>query len=107
MCSRDLFKAYHDCLTEYLQERDIWNPATHSYEALWTDYKRRAVFGYVIGTYFLPMMTEYARNNEILDLDRSLLPRIDAEGGGEALSNLLVDMLIDMREAGLLDWLCK
>lgn len=89
-----------------MREHKVWDPIKYSYDAFWEDYKRCAIFGYIIAVYFLPMMVEFEKNTEILSMDFDTIDRCNREGGGEALSNALVDMLIDMREAGMLDSFC-
>jgi hypothetical protein len=90
-------------LIESLSEKGICNPSKYSYDALYSDYRRCAIFGYMIASFFLSMMFEYDINNDIIFSDMSYLKEISVNGGGEAMSNLLVDLLIDMREAKLLD----
>lgn len=100
---RKFIRVYHDCLTHELKQRGIWNPTKYSFEAFWRDYKERAIHGYMIAAYFLPMMVEFEKDNNVLQMDHDHLEKINVTGGGETLSNILVDMLIDMREAGFLD----
>lgn len=101
---RPLFNAYHDTLRRSLKERNIWSSEKYSREAFWQDYKQHAIFGYLTAAYFLPVMTEFANNNDLLQLDDELIEEANASGGGEVLTNTLVDMLLDVRESGLLDF---
>ncbi|OXU20743.1 hypothetical protein TSAR_008676 [Trichomalopsis sarcophagae] len=99
-----LFNAYHDTLKKILKERNIWSPEKYSREAFWQDYKQHAIIGYITAAYFLPIMTEFANNNDLLQLDDEAIEKANASGGGEVLTNALVDMLLDARDAGLLDF---
>ena len=86
-----------------MEGQGTWNPAKYSFEAFDREYKRCAIFGYALCVYFLPIMTEFEKNNELLQLDEATIAELNSSGGGEALSNSLVDTLMDMRQCGLLD----
>ncbi|XP_014217797.1 uncharacterized protein LOC106646267 isoform X2 [Copidosoma floridanum] len=101
---RELFQIYHGELAQYLKDQKIWDPVKYSYEAFVEDFKKSAILGYVISIFFLPIMTEYAKNNDLLDDVDEAIERLNITGGGEPLTDRLVDTLIDMREAGLLDY---
>lgn len=93
-------------MIEYLKDHKVQNLEKYSYDTFWEDYKRCALFGYTIAAFFLPTMVELEKNSDLSNLDPDETHNCVVYDCGEALSNTLVDMLIDMREDGLLDsWL--
>ncbi|KAJ8669698.1 hypothetical protein QAD02_000957 [Eretmocerus hayati] len=110
-CSREdikkntekFIKIYHDCLRNDMENRGVWKPEKYSFKVFWEDYKKRAIFGYVMGAFFLAIMTEFEKDNSVLGADETVSTEINLNGGGETLTESLVDMLFDMYEAGFLD----
>lgn len=94
-------KVYHSSLSEYMKERGIWDANKYSVENFWRDYRRCAVFGYLIAAFFRGMMTAFDHEHDIVQVE-SMVDWHVKDGGDEALT-LLVDMLDDMRDAGMLE----
>lgn len=49
------------------------------------------------------MMIEYEKNNDLLEDMDEVVEQLNITGGGQKLTDQIVDTLLDMRETGLLN----
>ncbi|XP_058807556.1 uncharacterized protein LOC131673528 [Phymastichus coffea] len=98
--ARGLVEVYHSSLVECMKELGIWNASKYSFENFWCDYRRCAIFGFVIAAFFRGMMTDFDREHNIVEV-KSMSEWHDKDGG-EEVSLLLVNMFDDLLAAGML-----
>jgi len=102
----EIMRAYHDALKEYLLDGGIKDIEKYSYNALLDDFERGALFGYVIACVFMPTLLGYLSPEtliqEIFDLGALESVKKQKYAGGDELSKLLADMLLEMRDLGYL-----
>ncbi|KYM87853.1 hypothetical protein ALC53_03289 [Atta colombica] len=100
----DVMRVYHDALKEYLLEAGIWNVDKYSYDVFLDDYKRGSLFGFVIASYFLPILMGYTSINEqqILEIGITEYCRKLKQKGGDEISKILADILLYLRDLGFL-----
>ena len=105
----EIFEAYYETLLEGLKEKGISNLERFSKEALLEDYKSHAFFGFMVASIFLPVMLGYFGNDAstILKLPIEKTCEIFNEIGGDEFTKMLVDMILDLQEAGSLDHIMK
>ena len=105
----EIFDAYYDSLFHYLHDSGFTGLQEFSKKRFLDDYKRYALFGYMIASFFLPIMMGV----EVDDIEfmnslseEELLPII-CNIGGEKFEEIFTEMLIEMRESGCLDHIHK
>jgi len=102
----EIMRAYHDALKEYLLDAGIKDIERYSYNALLNDFERGALFGYVIMCVFMPVLLGYLSPEtliqEIFDLGALESVKKQKYIGGDELSKLLADTLLEMRDLGYL-----
>ncbi|XP_033209234.1 uncharacterized protein LOC117168024 [Belonocnema kinseyi] len=100
----EIFEAYYGTLLQGLKQKGISNLERFSKDALLEDYKSHAFFGFLIVSIFLPVMLGYFGNdsNVVLKLPSEKICEIYNGIGGEEYTKILVDMVLDLREAGCL-----
>ncbi|XP_072761563.1 uncharacterized protein [Anoplolepis gracilipes] len=93
----EIMRAYHDTLKKYLLDAGIQNIEKYSYDALLDDYKRGALHGFVIASYFLAVLMGYGEEEfgtkkimEIIQCRKKY--------GGEKVCKILADMLLQLRD---------
>lgn len=100
----DIFKAYHSELIDYLQKLGIDEVDAYSYDKMLVDYKRRAMFGYIIALFFIPaqrgLVTVDLTSESADDLRR--FNENTMKAGGDELSKEFADLLINLRSSGCL-----
>lgn len=105
----DHFGVYCDTLHRFLEESGV-DLGDFSKEALMEDYKKNAIYGFVIATFFLPMMMFPPENFSIEEFFQQPVEESAAFqsslGGGE-MTRILADMLLELREAGCLEKFLK
>ena len=99
----ELFDRYHDSLLDCLKNAGFENLEEFSKERFLEDYKRYSLFGYMIASFYLPIlngakMPNFAKINS----EEEILPYMSNLGGDE-LTEILTEMLLDMRKIGCLD----
>lgn len=101
----EIFNAYCDTLLQFLKEHGISNLEMFSKERLLKEYKRHVIFGYIIACFFRPcLMGCYGSNNEHLEqTNLEEMRKVHSTIGGDEMTKILVDMLIDLKEVGCLD----
>ncbi|KAL0120049.1 hypothetical protein PUN28_008021 [Cardiocondyla obscurior] len=100
----EIIRAYHDALKDYLLEAGIWDAEKYSYEALLDDYRRGALFGFIIATYFLPVLMGYetAGFETLTNVSYDERAHRSKQLGGDDMSKILADMLLCLKELGCL-----
>ncbi|XP_018400882.1 PREDICTED: uncharacterized protein LOC108778254 [Cyphomyrmex costatus] len=103
----EIMRAYHDALKEYLLEADIWDSKKYSYDALLDDYKRGSLFGFVIASYYLPILMGYVKKRNIKRIEEFESEEAAIQNkqlGGDKISKILADMLLHLRDLGCLQY---
>lgn len=101
----EIIQAYHDALKEYLLEANIWDIEKYSYDALLDDYKRGGLFGFIIASYYLPVLMGYVNCDLITHASEEFMGSISAKQlGGDKTSKILSDMLLHLRDLGCLEY---
>ena len=113
-CARDLDKvmldnvlrAYHDSLIRCLKENDV-DCENYSYEALYEDYKKKGLFGFLIATFFLAtQMGKFeGQLEDFAEMDPAERPVALRQIGGEEIDEILANMLLKLKEFGCLDYI--
>ncbi|XP_077275371.1 uncharacterized protein LOC143904510 [Temnothorax americanus] len=62
----DIMRAYHDALMEYLLNAGVQNIEKYSYNTLLDDFRRGALFGFIVVSHFLPTILEYLKPEAIV-----------------------------------------
>lgn len=102
----DIFRAYHDELKKYLIEGGIQDLEKYSYEALFEEYKRRVLFGYIIASFYLTTLTgqNTMSLSEVNELDTEECGYLcTAWSTSEEDSKVFVDMFLDIKDLGGMD----
>lgn len=96
-------QAYHDALKKYLLDAGIQNIEKYSYDALLDNYKTGGLFGFIIASFFLPSLSSLEDStNEIRTLTNIEFAKIVKKKGGDKISKILADMLLQMKDFGCL-----
>lgn len=104
----EIMQAYHDALKKYLLDAGIENINKYSYDALLDDYKTNGLFGFIIASFFLSILIENGCADEeqimvnIEDMVNIEEVKKLKKKGGDKVSILLVDMLLQMKDFGCL-----
>ncbi|KAL0120050.1 hypothetical protein PUN28_008022 [Cardiocondyla obscurior] len=100
----EIIRAYHDALKECLLEAGVWDAEIFSYEALLDDYKRGALFGYVIACFYLPTLLGYHKIDEIKErmLHLGVHECMKQLKYNDEVRKILADMLLIMKDFGCL-----
>ncbi|KYN36628.1 hypothetical protein ALC56_08417 [Trachymyrmex septentrionalis] len=100
----EIMRVYHDALKEYLLEAGIWNVDKYSYDVFLDDYKRGSLFGFVIASFFLPILMGYVLINEqqIIEIGMAEYSKILKQAGGDKMSKILADILLYLKDLGFL-----
>lgn len=102
----EIFDEYYKTLLEYLKEAKLENLERFSKESFLENYKINAFFGYSIATVFLPVMLGLFNIDEpakMLFIPLDEICQMFSEVGGEEYTEILVQMILDLKEAGSLD----
>lgn len=112
-CSREdrnlnlskIMRTYHEELINCLKKADMDNLERFSYDAIWKEFVDHGLFGFVIASFFLHILmgTLDMQIEELLQLDKEEFIRINIESGGDEVSKILADMLIDLDKLGCLN----
>lgn len=100
----DILTAYYDELKTCLMEAKIQNIERYSYDALLNDYRRGALFGYVIASFYLMSLMGLltVEFDKIIKMSDEESAKVHEECGGDALSEILADMLLHLKDLGCL-----
>ncbi|XP_018315464.1 uncharacterized protein [Mycetomoellerius zeteki] len=103
----EIVRVYHDALKEYLLEANIWDSEKYSYDALLDDYKRGGLFGFVIASFYLPVLMGYLKKGNLTcanEFENEETARQNKQLGGDKISKILADMLLHLRDLGCLEY---
>lgn len=92
----ELMRAYHDALKEYLLEAGVWDIEKYSYKALLDDFMRGGLFGFVIASFYLPILTGHYIPEDLN------VEKIRPQKYNDEMSKILADMLLNLRDLGCL-----
>ncbi|XP_063991070.1 uncharacterized protein LOC135169737 [Diachasmimorpha longicaudata] len=101
---REMFDAYHAELIDYLRKHGITDVDCYSYDKVLEDYKRRAMFGYVIALFFVPLQRGMVTlGPTVIGSDDFRKFQDDTMiAGGDELVKEFADLLINLRNHGCL-----
>ncbi|XP_014483849.1 PREDICTED: uncharacterized protein LOC106749180 [Dinoponera quadriceps] len=100
----DILTVYHTELTNRLLQEGFRDIRKYSYNAILDDYKRGCVFGFVIASFYLPVLMGIAPNLEMTYLDDTeFFIKQSKECGGEKMSAIFAEMLLQISDLGGLD----
>lgn len=107
----DIMRAYHDALTQYLLDAGIQDIEKYSYNALMDDFKRGALFGFVLLSTFIPILTGDLKPEvfvqEVISLGTLESAKKQKYLGGDEVSKILADMLLHLRDLGCLEYILQ
>ncbi|XP_071558073.1 uncharacterized protein [Temnothorax nylanderi] len=102
----EIMRAYHDALKEYLLDVGIQDIERYSYNALLDDFRRGALFGFILMCIFLPVLLGYLSPEvlvrEIIDLGPLESAKKQKYSGGNEVSKILAEALLHLRDLGCL-----
>ncbi|XP_050458868.1 uncharacterized protein LOC126855345 [Cataglyphis hispanica] len=106
----EIMRTYHDTLKKYLLDAGIQDIEKYSYDALQDDYKKGVLFGFLIASFFLANLMGYINvkifeeHKEMENMDVIAEHVKDCkEAGGEKVSKILADMLLEFKDFGFLE----
>lgn len=103
----EIMRAYHDALREYLLDVGVQDIERYSYDALLDDFKKGALFGFVIMSFFIPVLLGYfdpkMKIQEALELGSLESSKRHKQIGGDEVSKMLADALLELKDLGYLD----
>ena len=101
----ELFSIYCNTLLQSLKEAGLLNLERFSRKLLLEDYKLHALYGYSLVSTFLPIKMGCFVNflEEFMCKEINQIREIYDYIGGDELTKVLVDMILDLKETGCLD----
>lgn len=103
----EIMRAYHDALKEYLLDVGVQDIEKYSYNALLDDFRRGALFGFVVMCSFVPIILGHLKPEimirEITDLGSFESAKKHKHAGGDEVSKILADALLNLKDLGCLD----
>lgn len=99
----EILKTYHDALKEYLLEAGVQDIDKYSYYALLNDYRRGGLFGFVIASFFLPMLRGGLEYDVEKPPDLEEIGKLARQSGGEEMSAILAGILLHLYDLGCSD----
>lgn len=98
----EIMQAYHDALQEYLLDVGIQDIERYSYNALLDDFRRGALFGFIVMCGFLPTLLGHLSPEvlipDILNLGPLESSKKHKYAGGDEISKILADALLYLRD---------
>ncbi|XP_011692792.1 PREDICTED: uncharacterized protein LOC105452930 [Wasmannia auropunctata] len=102
----EIMRAYYDALKEYLLDAGIQDIEKYSYNALLDDFRRGALFGFILMSVFVPVLLGHLSPEtlvqEIVDLGVVESAKKQKYAGGDEVSKILADALLHLRDLGCL-----
>lgn len=101
----EIMRAYHDALKEYLTDAGIWDADKYSYDAFLDNFRRGAIFGFVVASFFLPILMGYSKLSLQMIINRGYVESVkeSMQSGGDKMSKILADMLLHLKDLGCLE----
>ncbi|XP_011705637.1 PREDICTED: uncharacterized protein LOC105460843, partial [Wasmannia auropunctata] len=104
----EIMRAYYDALKEYLLDAGIQDIEKYSYNALLDDFKRGALFGFVLMSSFVYVLLGHLSPEtfvqEVLDLGPLESAKKQKYTGGDEVSKILADALLHLKDLGCLKY---
>jgi len=102
----EIMRVYHDALKEYLLEAGISDIEKYSYDVLLDDYKRGCLFGFIIASFFLPILKGYPYSDKDFEQSENMEEnaKVLKQLGGDEMSKILADMLLHLKDLGCLKY---
>ncbi|KYN07504.1 hypothetical protein ALC62_01706 [Cyphomyrmex costatus] len=103
-CSNEIRrnKFYHDALKEYLLDAGIQDVEKYSYDALLDDFRRGAVFGFILMSIFVPILLGHIDSELLVREIKNFGPLESVNRqryiGGDEISKMLADALLHLRD---------
>ncbi|XP_020279606.1 uncharacterized protein LOC109852657 [Pseudomyrmex gracilis] len=98
----EIMRAYFDALKEYLLDAGIRDIEKYSYDALLHDFRRGAILGYSIASFYLAVLMGY-RDFDMTTLSTEENAMMQKNLGGDKVSKILADMLLHLKDLGCLE----
>ncbi|EZA55348.1 hypothetical protein DMN91_004502 [Ooceraea biroi] len=100
----EIMRAYHDALKEYLQDAGIWDAKKYSYDAIVENYVKGSLFGFVIASFYLVILMGRCTvgPEQLVHIDTTEFAMMCKEAGGDEMSKILADMLLELKDLGCL-----
>lgn len=103
----DIIRAYHDTIKKHLLDAGVQNIDKYSYDAFLDDFKRGALFGFIIASFFLTTLMGYDGKETFDKMITGDMSQTDyliqnKQAGGEKVSKILADMLLQLKDLGCL-----
>lgn len=101
----DVLKVYHDSLEQCMLENGIMDCDKYSYEALVEDFKKKGLLGFIVASFFLPMLMGKCDQTpeEMAETDMEEWAKTLHDLGGDEISAILGRMLLKLHEFGCFD----
>ncbi|XP_018315498.1 uncharacterized protein [Mycetomoellerius zeteki] len=102
----EIMRVYHDALKKYLLEAGVTNIEKYSYEALLDDFRRGGLFGFIIASFFLPIVRGYFKEDpqQLACMKFLNNGKLIKQLGGDEMSKILADMLLHLKDFGCLTY---
>ncbi|XP_051168235.1 uncharacterized protein LOC127286011 [Leptopilina boulardi] len=100
-----VFDAYYNSLMDYFKEINFseMHSKEFSKENFLNNYKRYAIFGFMIASFYLPIMHGVELPNFDFSTDMENAAEHFKDIGGDKFRDLLMEIFLDMRNSGCLD----
>ncbi|KAL6257132.1 hypothetical protein P5V15_012064 [Pogonomyrmex californicus] len=102
----EIMRAYHEELKKYLLEAGVWDIKKYSYEAILEDYRKGALFGFVIASYHVPLLLGCRKpdtlRGEIVRMGMVKYLEHHKYDGGDKVCKILADTLLHLKDLGCL-----
>ncbi|XP_043276923.1 uncharacterized protein [Venturia canescens] len=100
----EIYRAYHDTVMEHLRDSGIKDLDKYSHDKMLADYKRRAAFGYMIASFFMPVMLGFI-NVDFETIFRDPLAQVPEvmKAGGEFMTEIFAQMILELKALGSFD----
>ncbi|XP_011702245.1 PREDICTED: uncharacterized protein LOC105458550 isoform X4 [Wasmannia auropunctata] len=101
-----IMRVYHDALKNYLLDAGISDIEKYSYEALLDDFRRGALFGFVITSFFLSMLRgcDVESRQTMATMEYEERGKLLRHYGGDEISKILANTLLHLKDLGCLNY---
>lgn len=101
----EIMRVYHDALKEYLLDAGIQDTEKYSYNALLDDFRKGALSGFILLSFFLPLILGYQKPEKVIQetLHLGVLESAKKQKYvGDKVCKILADTLLHLRDLGCL-----
>ncbi|XP_032691374.1 uncharacterized protein LOC116854024 [Odontomachus brunneus] len=101
----DMLAVYHMALTNYMSLGGVADTKKYSYRAILNNYREGCLYGFVLASFYLECLLGHIDPVEIAGRhnDMEMLAKEYKKSGGDQVSAMLAEMLLQMVEMGSLD----